>query len=181
MWVVPHRTPWTVGGTLESRAEPQPPAQGRLEPQAVLEPSPRVAADCFSEHLPWDGTVEVRAEGRQALGWGYWRRGRAGDSQGHVQKVILGGKYEGLQVVDPTHQEKACEGEELRPGAGPRRSCPILHGSREGKSCLASSSRTHRALIGQIPDSVLTNNKEPWMLGVTPCSVQLARSIMAAS
>lgn len=75
LWAVPHRTPWTVGGTLENRAEPQTPTQGRLEPQAVLEPPPRVAADCFSQHLPWDGTVEVRAEGRQALGGGTGEEG----------------------------------------------------------------------------------------------------------
>lgn len=123
---VPHRTPWTGGGTLASHADPQVPAQGRLEPQAVLEPLPAVAVDCSSEHLPWDGTVEGSGQRGDRPLVGAGERGRADNSQGHMQRVILGGRYEGLQVIDPTHQEKACQGKELRPGARPGKMDPPI-------------------------------------------------------
>lgn len=76
MLTVPHRTPWTVGGILGSHAEPQAPAQGRLAPQAMLEPLPSVAVDCSSEHLPWGGTVERSGQRETGLGWMLETEGR---------------------------------------------------------------------------------------------------------
>lgn len=49
---------------------------------------------------------------------------RADNSQGHVQRGILGGTYDGLQVIDPANQEKACVGEKFKPGARPREMDP---------------------------------------------------------
>lgn len=38
------------------------------------------------------------------------------DSQGHEESLVLRDVHDGLQVVDPTDQEKACEGEEQPQG-----------------------------------------------------------------
>lgn len=63
-------------------------------------------------------------------------RGRADNSQGHAQTVILGGRYDGFQVVDPTHQEKACEGEAFRPGARPcKMDLPTHQARQEDQDC----------------------------------------------
>jgi hypothetical protein len=73
--------------------------------------------------------------GETGLGW-VPEKGRGDNSQGHAQRVILGGGYEGLQVVDPTHQEKAYEGEELRPAARPgKTNLPTLQAREEDQDC----------------------------------------------
>lgn len=71
--------------------------------------------------FPGGGRVEESGQRGDRPGGGAGDGERADDSQGHVQRGILGGRYDGLQVVDSAHQEKACEGEGLRPGAGPRK------------------------------------------------------------
>lgn len=102
----------------------------------MLKPLPSVAVDCFSEHLPWDRTVAGSGQRGDRSRVGAGERVRADNSQVHAQRVILGGRYEGLQVVDPTHQEKACEGEALRPVARPRKTdLPTLQARKEDQDC----------------------------------------------
>lgn len=89
--------------------------------------------------------------------------------QGHVQRGILGGINEGLQVIDPTHQEKACEGEEVRPGTRPSRmdpptlqvstlawtslssSCSTLHPPERGRAAWPGPRPTETLRIGHQP------------------------------
>lgn len=121
--------------------------------------------------LPWAVSLSIFPGGERVEQSGYGGHRpqagagdgqRADNSQGHVQRGILGGSYDGLQVIDPAHQEEACVGEKFRPGTHPptlqvstlvpslSSSCSIHHPSSEGKSCLVRS-QTLRNLKGWMP------------------------------
>lgn len=51
----------------------------------------------------WEGPPQLRDEGPN-------------DSRGQEERGVLSGVHDGLQVIDPTYQEKTCEGEEESEG-----------------------------------------------------------------
>ena len=88
----------------------QRPSQGHLQeqlwavPLSIL-PDAGVGVGQDERSLPLTPSLP----GRLTLSSG---KGGPNDSQGHEERSILRSVHNGLQVIDPTYQEKAYEGEE---------------------------------------------------------------------
>lgn len=161
------------------------------------------------------------------MGWGWVRTGRSlcltlalpkgsgpagggggSDSRGHEEWGTHRSVHSGVQVINPTDQEKACEGEEQsarwtrwgqpRPqgqrgetrGGGRKRAGHALFTGLKAPSSIRFAVRCRelwrqRGSSGPVGEgggcpARLQSLWEPLKLGVTPRSVQLARSITAA-
>lgn len=169
---VPDKTLWTAGGIQGCHVGPQSPVWGRPHPRAAAGPPPGAAVGCSSEHPPWpgggpgSGQREASASPRpSSKGPGPRAGGGGSDSQGHEEGSILRSVHDGLQVVNPTDQEKACEGEEQRARWQVGMTCPNASGpgprqAPGGRDGASPGPRARRARPGEG-----TENKQ-----CTPCS-----------